>query len=167
MPQRLDEAISKLCRVADKAPIRGGFAFLEVVVALGKFYPKAGHVLICDFERGFVEPEMVKPRPVIVVSKSELHGRRLCTVVPLSTTAPHVEHDWHVLLTQNPLPETLGYKQIWAKCDMVYTVSFDRLDKPHKKAKGKREYFTVRLNQADLNSVLNGIIAHLAAITIL
>lgn len=144
-------------------PFVGALLFLEIVLALGMFYPKAGHVLICDFERGFVTPEMVKARPVVVVSKSELHSRRLCTVVPLSTTAPHDEFDWHVLLAQNPLPETLGYKPIWAKCDMVYTVSFDRLDKPHRKTRGKREYFTTRLGQSDLDAIIQGIIAHLAS----
>lgn len=145
-------------------PVRGrGFAFLGLVLALGSFYPKPGHVLICDFERGFVAPEMVKARPVVVVSKSELPSRRLCTVVPLSTTAPHDEFDWHVLLAQNPLPETLGYKPIWAKCDMVYSVSFDRLDKPHRKTRGKREYFTTKLSPPDLDAIIRGIIAHLAS----
>ncbi|WP_350029107.1 type II toxin-antitoxin system PemK/MazF family toxin, partial [Caballeronia sp. GAFFF1] len=63
-------------------------------------------MLMCDFSRGFVPPEMVKKRAVVVISRSETHGRRLCTVVPLSTTAPAPALAWHVLLTQNPLPGT-------------------------------------------------------------
>jgi mRNA interferase MazF len=46
-----------------------------------------GQILICDFSSGFVEPEMVKVRPVVVISpkpRKSIHS--LCTVVPLSTT---------------------------------------------------------------------------------
>jgi uncharacterized protein YifN (PemK superfamily) len=128
---------------------------------LGTFYPKPGQVLICDFERGFIPPEMVKRRPVVVISRAETHGRRLCTVVPFSTTAPEPTAPWHVLIANNPLPDTLAYTAIWAKCDMLYTVSFDRLDKPHRKTRSGREYLSVRLAPDDLAEVLAGVRAYL------
>ena len=128
---------------------------------LAGFTPKTGCVLICDFSRGFVPPEMVKTRPVVVISRTECHGRRLCTVVPLSTTSPDPVLVWHVLLKQNPLPGTLAGTAVWAKCDMLYTVSFDRLDKPHRKTEGKREYLTLKLSAADLAAVFDGVRAYL------
>lgn len=44
-------------------------------------------VLICDFTTGFQAPEMVKKRPVVVVSPRRRIGQ-VCTVVPLSSVAP-------------------------------------------------------------------------------
>lgn len=128
---------------------------------LGSYSPKTGQVLMCDFSRGFVPPEMVKKRAVVVISRSETHGRRLCTVVPLSTTAPAPALAWHVLLTQNPLPGTPIGTAVWAKCDMLYTVSFERLDKPHQKAAGRREYLTLKLCAPDLAAVFDGVRAYL------
>ncbi len=39
------------------------------------FQPKPGSVVYCDYE-GFIEPEMVKKRPVIVISKHR-HNKRI------------------------------------------------------------------------------------------
>ena len=68
------------------------------------YHPKQGDILLCDFTRGFVAPEMLKVRKVIVISPASTHGRKLCTVVPISSTAPLIEKDWHHLLRSNPLP---------------------------------------------------------------
>jgi uncharacterized protein YifN (PemK superfamily) len=91
-----------------------------------KFQPKAGTVFMCDFA-GFVEPEMVKNRPVVVISKNR-GNNRLVTVVPLSTTQPTVMEPYHYQLPVNPVP---AYKSrtCWAKCDMISTVSLERLDR--------------------------------------
>ncbi|WP_048330253.1 type II toxin-antitoxin system PemK/MazF family toxin [Stutzerimonas stutzeri] len=125
------------------------------------YHPKQGDVLLCDFTRGFVAPEMVKVRKVIVISPAATHVRKLCTVVPISSTPPEIEQDWHYILRTNPLPSD-GYLQLWAKCDMLYTVSFDRLDKLHKKTRrGGREYFVPRLTDEDLAGVLAGVKAYL------
>lgn len=128
-------------------------------MALNHFYPKQGHYLICDFERGFVPPEIVKPRPVIVVSKTETHGphRRLCTVVALSTTPPSPELAWHYRLKQNPNPGN-AKTPVWVKGDMIYTVSFNRLDKPHTKSHRKgRIYQNIRIEKDELDVILNGL----------
>ena len=49
------------------------------------FNPRPGTVLYCNFE-GYVIPEIVKNRPVIVVSPKYLNRKGLYTVVPMSTT---------------------------------------------------------------------------------
>ena len=52
------------------------------------FHPKPGTILMCDFSAGFKAPEMVKVRPVIVVSPKRKHCSGLCTVVAISTVTP-------------------------------------------------------------------------------
>lgn len=46
-----------------------------------------GMIVLCDYS-GFRPPEMVKRRPVIVLSPRLAHRQHLATVVPLSTTVP-------------------------------------------------------------------------------
>lgn len=124
------------------------------------YLPKQGDVLICDFTRGFVPPEMTKVRKVIVISQLSKHRRRLCTVVPISSTSPEVIFDWHHLLGNNPLL-TDGDKRLWVKCDMIYTVSFDRLDRIHRKTRKGREYFVPSLSLSDLEAVMSGVKSYL------
>jgi len=91
------------------------------------FYPEQGAVLVCDFS-GFKSPEMIKRRPVIVISPRFRNRGRLCTIVPLSTTEPRPIEKYHHKLYFNPvLPEPYSSEFKWVKCDMVYTVSFERL----------------------------------------
>lgn len=129
----------------------------QIVALLAGQYPKTGQVLMCDFSRGFVEPEMVKKRAVVVISRTVTHGRRLCTVVPLSTTAPNPIEAWHVRLARDPLPNANQSVVVWAKCDMLYTVSFDRLDRPHVKETGGRVYHSIYLGATDLAAVFDGV----------
>ncbi|WP_405120788.1 type II toxin-antitoxin system PemK/MazF family toxin [Pseudomonas leptonychotis] len=124
------------------------------------YHPKPGDILLCDFTRGFVAPEMLKVRKVVVISPKATHTRRLCTVLPISATAPEQEEDWHHLLRHNPLPAD-GYKELWVKCDMIYTVSFDRLDKLHRKSRQGREYFVPQLDPGDLAGVITCLKAYL------
>lgn len=90
------------------------------------YQPRPGNVVMCDY-RGFVVPEMVKVRPVVVIARNR-RNRRLVTVVPLSTTEPDVLADHHHALAHNPLPGREGIR-CWAKCDMLTTVSLGRLDR--------------------------------------
>lgn len=124
-------------------------------------YPKTGQILMCDFDRGSVPPEMVKRRPVVVVSPSESHSRKLCTVIPLSSTPPTPAKAWHYALQESPLVSIMGNAQTWAKCDMIYTVSFDRLDKPHRRTRNGREYVSLKLSPADMAGVIAGVRAYL------
>ena len=90
------------------------------------FHPRAGCVLVCNFQ-GFIEPEIVKTRPVVIVSPKWLQRHRLYTVVPLSTTEPNPIEKFHCRLQKDPTPNSNAV--VWAKCDMLYTVSMDRLDR--------------------------------------
>lgn len=89
-------------------------------------YPKAGMVLVCDFH-GYRAPEIIKRRPIVVISPNHLHRPGLCTVVPLSTTPPVPLEGYHVPLPAATVPG--GERDCWAKCDLVATVCRDRLDR--------------------------------------
>ncbi|WP_369926200.1 type II toxin-antitoxin system PemK/MazF family toxin [Xanthomonas sp. NCPPB 2632] len=96
-----------------------------------RFPPRAGTLAICRFPAPGMAAaaEMVKNRPVIVVSRI-LRGRHgLATVVPVSMTRPNVPRRWHVLVPADAMPHGWSDKpgERWAKCDMVTTVSLERL----------------------------------------
>lgn len=91
------------------------------------FYPKTGYVLICDFT-GYVFPEMIKVRPVVIISPSHLRRPGLVSVIPLSTSTPDPIEPYHYKLMGNPVPGS-DATEVWAKCDMVATVSIKRLDR--------------------------------------
>ena len=106
-----------------------------------KIHPEQGTIVVCDFE-GFVSPEMIKRRPAIVISPRFRSRDRLCTVVPLSTTPPNPISPYHFKLHVIPVlpaPYNAGFH--WVKADMVYTVSFQRLNLPFsgKDAAGRRQ----------------------------
>lgn len=109
-----------------------------------KFYPKAGMVLVCDF-KGYILPEIVKAREVVVISPNDIIRPNLCTVVPLSTTRPNPICNYHYRLIGNPIPGD-DAEEIWAKCDMVATVSYDRLDRV-RIARGTYAIGTVSMDQ--------------------
>lgn len=120
-----------------------------------KFYPEQGSILICDFH-GFHEPEMTKRRPVVVISPKRKNSPRLCTIVPLSTTIPRPIEKYHVRLEIEPLlPEPYSRRVCWAKCDMIYQVSFERLSLPcfGKITDGTRMYYQVPLSPEKLHEI--------------
>lgn len=112
-----------------------------------KYQPKEKSVVMCDFS-GFIAPEMVKTRPVVVISKHKKNGG-LVTIVPLSTTKPEPLEPYHYPMPSNPLPDKSNI-QCWAKCDMVYTVSLARLDRYKLK---KREYIVPVINNEDFEQI--------------
>lgn len=91
-----------------------------------KFQPRVGTVVRCDF-RGMIAPEMIKMRDVVVIAKHP-HNSQLVTVVPLSATQPTVPTAYHYELPTDPRPDGDSMRPIWAKCDMIYTVSLERLE---------------------------------------
>ena len=117
------------------------------------YHPEVGTILICDF-KDFRAPEMTKRRPVIVISPRLKHRTNLCTVVPLSTTAPTRPESYHYKLNITPpLPEPYDKHHVcWVKADMLYTVSFKRLSPPHSKkdASGRRQYDVRVIEKLDL-----------------
>jgi len=115
-----------------------------------KYQPKEKVVVMCDFS-GFVVPEMVKTRPVVVLAKHK-HNSKLVTVVPLSTTAPLELEEHHHEMSENPLPDKV--EVCWAKCDMVYTVSLDRLDRyKYRDAAGQRAYAAPSIGDEDFEAI--------------
>jgi uncharacterized protein YifN (PemK superfamily) len=122
------------------------------------YQPKEGDVLICDFA-GFVEPEMVKTRPVIILARNRLNSK-LVTVIPLSTTKPHTIQAHHHELSVNPLPDKTT-TVCWAKCDMVATVSISRLDRIKTMTATGRSYIVGKVPPADFQVVKQCVVAAL------
>ncbi len=118
-----------------------------------KFHPRHGVLLYCDF-KGFRAPEMVKSRPVVVMSTQH---QNLCLVVPLSGTAPAPVQKYHHKMSPSSLPERLRSKgEWWAKCDCISHVSFARLDRiknGRNSQTGKREYIAPRIGNEDLSAI--------------
>ena len=103
-------------------------------------------MVICDFN-GFKVPEMVKRRPVVVVAPP--WGRQsLSTVVPLSTTPPDILMPYHYPFSDNPIPGRS--EPTWAKCDMVTTVSLERLDRIKL---GRGSYEILQLSDGDFEAI--------------
>lgn len=100
-------------------------------------------VLMCDFS-GFVAPEMVKTRPVAVISPNHMRRPGLVTVVPLSTTPPEPILEYHYCLKGSPIPGDSSI--VWAKCDMVVTVRLERLERI-RLARGKYETGHISMEQ--------------------
>jgi len=96
--------------------------------------PGRGEVLICDFEHYLPKGEMVKQRPVIVLSPRIAQRADLATVVCLSTTLPFSILGYHLEIIFDP-PYCLKYseKTMWLKGDMVYAMNLSRLSRPHSK----------------------------------
>jgi len=119
-----------------------------------KFHPEIGTIVICDFN-GFIVPEMVKRRPVIIVSPRLRDRDKLCTIVPLSTTPPSRVMAYHYKLKlDKPLPAPYDASFHWVKGDMVTTVSLNRLFMPFiAKDKGKREYDNRVIDVVDLRNI--------------
>jgi len=125
------------------------------------FQPKPRSVVYCDFD-GYVEPEIVKRRPVVVISAHKRNSK-LVAVVPLSTTKPDPIETHHYQLLQNPLPH-LPAAEVWAKCDMVAVVSTARLDlirTGRRLADGRREYVTGKIGAEQFEAIRKAVISGL------
>ncbi len=118
-----------------------------------KYHPNQGTLLVCNFD-GLVVPEMIKTRPVVIVSPRQRQNSGLCVVVPLSTTVPAPKMPWHCKLTfDEPLSPKWEEKEIWVKCDMIYTMRFERLDRFHKRVGIHRKYYDRQLSEAQIKEV--------------
>ena len=126
-----------------------------------EFHPNLGTILICDFATGFHPPEMVKKRPVVVVSSRDRVNGEVLTVIPLSTAKPAIIHPWHCGIDTSMMPPHFREKETWAKCDMIITVACWRLDRMREKVEGKRVYSAPVINSEDLTAIQQGIKAHL------
>ncbi|MCK5746721.1 MAG: type II toxin-antitoxin system PemK/MazF family toxin [Oricola sp.] len=121
-----------------------------------KFHPEPGALLVCDYGDEPIEPEMVKRRPVVVVSPRLKHRDGLCCVVALSTTPPkHVCEFHHKIVMDRPLPPPFDAREMWVKGDMIATVGFHRLDlvRTGRDQTGKRKYLNIKIKHDDLLAV--------------
>ncbi len=113
---------------------------------------------MCDF-KGMIEPEMVKRRPVIITNAPR--KGRLAQVVCLSTKEPVPKYQHHMKIEDKYLPRDKFFqdKETWLKGDMIYTVSYDRLDYIRiGKDNGKRVYFTSCLSRENMKEVYTKIL---------
>lgn len=113
-------------------------------------HPQPGTIVRVDLSEGFREPEMGKRRPAIVLSPP-IPGRSLmCTIVPLSTTAPRKLLAHHTEITLDPpLPDPYGTPMMWVKGDIVLTVAFHRLRLLFSKWEGGQRVYDVRVLDRD------------------
>ncbi len=109
---------------------------------------------MCDYRTGFVPPEMVKRRPVVVVSPTS--GRRLgpYVVVPLSTTAPRVVELFHVRIPAGRYLFFRSSLDVWAKCDVLAAVAPVRLDR----LRSNGRWSAPKIDSGDLRSIQRGVL---------
>ncbi len=120
-------------------------------------HPHAGTLLMCDFS-GFRPPEMTKIRPVVVITPRLPHRDHLCTIVPLSLTAPTHPQPYHVKLSRNYNPLEKPELEVWAKCDMLVNIGLWRLDGFKV---GRRKWEIPKISPEDLQSIKFGVLAAL------
>ncbi|MFT3966006.1 MAG: type II toxin-antitoxin system PemK/MazF family toxin [Sphingobium sp.] len=111
------------------------------------YHPRPGTLVICDYSTGFRAPEMVKKRLAITISPKLKRRDDLVTVVPLSASEPVPLEDWHYPVSVAP-PAPWGEVPRWAKCDMLATVGYARLNLPYEKhpVTGTRKYVQIELD---------------------
>lgn len=128
------------------------------------YYPNIGEILLCNYQ-GFVEPEMVKTRPVIVVSPRLRRRSNLIGIVPLSTTAPAPAEAYHCLIElDRPLPAPFDNPIMWAKCDMYNVVSMQRLDRfkeARQRHRGVRQWFVGKASPAQITALKKAVLCGL------
>jgi len=127
-----------------------------------QFPPKPGTIVICDYNTGFREPEMVKERLAVVISPRLPHRDNLCSVVPLSTTVP-AHRTLYQARIELPMeaPSPYAGKFKWAKADMLATVGYGRLTLPYTgrdPKTGKRKYLQIILVEDELNKVREAVL---------
>ena len=121
------------------------------------FHPRAGQIFVCDFS-GFREPEMVKPRPVIIISPRLPYRSEIVAIVPVSTTAPRHNLPFCYRLSKNYHPKEPDELPCWAKADMLLNIGIYRLS-AFKVGRRKYEYPT--LTHDDLIGVRNAVLCGL------
>jgi len=118
------------------------------------FHPKRGQILVCDFTDGFKAPELVKNRPVLVITPPIVGRAGLVTVVGISSVEPNPMLPFHLRLARAHMPQLGAFQKAdsWVKADMIYTVDFHRLNQillnKRDPKTGKRAYFRRELPSA-------------------
>ncbi|WP_299281415.1 type II toxin-antitoxin system PemK/MazF family toxin [uncultured Tateyamaria sp.] len=121
-----------------------------------QFHPRQGTIVLARFDHAFKEPEMVKTRLAVVVSKDMQARRGLCTIVPLSLSKPQFVMRYHCQIDpQFELPSPWGNQPRWVKGDMLLAAGFHRLDllSLGKGSDGRRIYQTETISADDLGTI--------------
>ena len=127
-----------------------------------RYHPKQGTFVLVRFDKAFKVPEMVKTRPCLVVSKRIKSRPNLVTVVPLSTTAPDPVMPYHCEIhVEVELPRRWSAETCWVKGDMLYALSFERVDLFNlgRDESGRRRYQTETICRDTLSRVQKCILA--------
>jgi uncharacterized protein YifN (PemK superfamily) len=112
------------------------------------FHPDPGTIVLCDFT-GFRAPEMVKVRPVVVLSPRFRRHQDVVTVVPLSTRRPEPVEPFQHRLRPDAYPPAAD-RDVWVKSDMLTTVALTRLDRVRI---GAGEYTTFILRETEMQAI--------------
>jgi len=125
-----------------------------------KYSPRSGQILRCDFSQGFKKPEITKLRPVIVLACHPVmnpQSNGVVSVVCLSTREPNPEKGWHRKIDSRFMPNIPFFigKDTWLKGDLVYSVSFERLNAYYegRDEKGRRKYYTQVIGRDEMNEI--------------
>jgi mRNA interferase MazF len=121
------------------------------------FHPRAGQVLVCNFD-GFKEPEMVKTRPVIVISPKLPNRADLVAIIPISVTEPTLGLPYCFRLSKNYHPEEADDLPCWAKADLVLNLGLFRMSGFKV---GRRRWEYPQLTGADLLGVRHAVLCGL------
>lgn len=122
------------------------------------YFQRRGQVLLCHFPAKAQKGEIIKTRPVVVISPRITTRPGICTVVPLSTTRPVPPLKYHHKIINNiELPPPWGSEERWVKADMISVVSFGRLDnfRCGRDEDGKRIYKSFFVSAEDLAGIIN------------
>ena len=120
------------------------------------FVPAAGLVLLCNFSTGFQAPEMIKIRPVVVISERD-RNRDTCIVVPVSSVLPRDARAVFVALDSNKYA-FFQKPDNWAKCETINAVRVQRLFRLRDPATGRGiDSRQTMIDPADLKLVREGV----------
>jgi uncharacterized protein YifN (PemK superfamily) len=128
------------------------------------FHPDPGAIFVCNYNTGFIAPEMIKTRLCVVITPRLRRRDGLCTVVPLSTTDPLDICDYHRRIAfPRELPKPWQGPEKWAKCDMFSTVGYGRLTPigVGKDQYGKRKYIYPKVTVDQLRDIREGVLCAL------
>jgi len=121
------------------------------------YHPEPGEIVMCRYEDVVISPEMRKARPVVIVGPRLRRRGRLATIIPLSTTAPQMIENYHCRIElSEALPPPFDNIAMWAKCDMITTVSLDRLDRfkgSRTSGGAARKWLTGRVSSEQLQDI--------------
>lgn len=109
---------------------------------------------MCSFS-GFKVPEMVKVRPVVVVSPRLPRRSEIVAVVPISLTEPMPLMPYQVRLSKNYHPAEADDLPCWAIADLVMNIGIYRLESFKV---GRRKWASPQMTGDDLTVVREAVL---------